>query len=43
MTEAETVVTLAVFQVPRGLGGSELDYSKLDPGASPSEAVTTGR
>jgi hypothetical protein len=42
-TVAAAVVTFAVFVVPHGLGGSPLDYSRLDAGAPPSEAVTTGR
>jgi hypothetical protein len=37
-----TVVTFAVFLVPHSLGGSELDYQKLDAGVSPKEAVRTG-
>ena len=43
MVVAATVVTFAVYLVPHSLGGSELDYEKLDAGASPSEAVPTGR
>ena len=37
------IVTLAVFLVPHSLGGSELDYARLDAGASPTDAVRTGR
>lgn len=41
-TVAATVVTLAVFVLPPSLGGGPLDYSRLDTGASPAEAVTPG-
>jgi hypothetical protein len=37
-----TVITFAVFMVPHSLGGSELDYQKLDAGVSPKDAVRTG-
>jgi hypothetical protein len=35
--------THAVFVAPHSLGGSPADYSRLDTGTSPAEAVTPGR
>ncbi len=37
-----TVVTLVVYLIPHSLRGSELDYSQVDQGVDPSEAVETG-
>ena len=38
-----TLVMLSVYLVPHSLRGSELDYSRLDQGAEPAEAIETGR
>ncbi len=38
-----TLVMLAVYLVPHSLRGSELDYSRLDQGTEPAEAIETGR
>lgn len=38
---AATVMT-AAYLIPHSLGGSTLDYSKVDQGIDPKEAVTTG-
>jgi hypothetical protein len=43
MVVAAAVITFVVYMVPHSLGGSELDYEKLDAGVPPWEAVTTGR
>jgi hypothetical protein len=37
------LVMTVVYLIPHSLRGSELDYSQIDKGASPSEAITTGR
>ncbi len=37
-----TVVMLVVYLIPHSLRGSELDYSLVDEGVDPSEAVETG-
>ncbi len=37
-----TVVMLVVYLIPHSLRGSELDYSQVDQGVDPSEAVETG-
>lgn len=42
-TVAAALVTLAVYLVPHSLRGSQLDYAKVEAGASASDAVTTGR
>jgi hypothetical protein len=39
---AATVVMLVVFLIPHSLRGSQLDYEKLEDGASPTEAIETG-
>lgn len=39
---AAAVVTVAIFLIPHSMMGSELDYSKLDKGIPPSQAVTQG-
>ncbi|MFW5947320.1 MAG: hypothetical protein ACOCUW_02400 [Gemmatimonadota bacterium] len=38
-----TVVMLVVYLVPHSLRGSQLDYSRLDDGVNPEEAIGTGR
>jgi hypothetical protein len=35
------IVMTVVYLIPHSLRGSELDYERLDQGASPTEAVTT--
>jgi hypothetical protein len=42
-TVAAALLTLAVYLVPHSLRGSQLDYTKVEAGASASDAVTTGR
>lgn len=37
-----TVVMLIVYLVPHSLRGSELDYTRIDEGADPTEAIETG-
>jgi hypothetical protein len=37
------VVMVAVYLIPHSTRGSELDYSQIDRGVDPSEAVETGR
>ena len=37
------IVMLVVYLIPHSLGGSQLDYSKVDEGVDPAEAVGTGR
>lgn len=39
---AATVVMLFVYVIPHSARGSELDYSKLDQGVPPSEAIDQG-
>jgi hypothetical protein len=34
---------LAVYLVPHSMRGSELDYSQLEEGVDPAEAIETGR
>jgi hypothetical protein len=38
-----TLVMLAVYLVPHSMRGSELDYSQLEEGVDPAEAIETGR
>ncbi len=38
-----TVVMTAVYLIPHSMGGSSLDYSKVDQGIHPSEAIQTGK
>jgi len=38
-----TVVMTAVYLIPHSMGGSSLDYSKVDQGIHPSEAIKTGK
>jgi hypothetical protein len=38
-----TVVMMGAYLIPHSLRGSELDYSQLDEGVPPSEAIETGR
>lgn len=38
-----TVAMLGVYLVPHSLRGSQLDYGRLEAGADPASAVTTGR
>lgn len=38
-----TVAMLGVYLVPHSLRGSQLDYGRLEAGADPKAAVTTGR
>jgi hypothetical protein len=37
------VVMVVVYLIPHSLRGSELDYSQLDQGVAPEEAIETGR
>jgi len=37
------MVMVVVYLIPHSLRGSELDYSQLDQGVSPADAVETGR
>lgn len=37
-----TVLMLAVYLVPHSLRGSELDYTRIDQGVDPADAVETG-
>ncbi|MCP4549858.1 MAG: hypothetical protein GY835_25665 [bacterium] len=37
------IVTMAVYLIPHSMGGSELDYSKLEQGVDPADAIGTGR
>jgi hypothetical protein len=36
------LVMLAVYMIPHSMRGSELDYSKVDAGVAPEEAIGTG-
>lgn len=36
------IVMLVVYLIPHSLGGSQLDYDKVDQGVDPSEAIETG-
>ncbi|MGD8726201.1 MAG: hypothetical protein PVH40_01085 [Gemmatimonadales bacterium] len=38
-----TVVMMAVYLIPHSAQGSELDYSQVDQGVAPEDAVTQGR
>jgi hypothetical protein len=38
-----TVVMMVVYLIPHSARGSELDYSQVDEGVAPEEAVTQGR
>lgn len=38
-----TIVMTAVYLIPHSMGGSTLDYSKVDQGIHPSEAIETGK
>lgn len=40
---AATLVMLAVYLVPHSFRGSQLDYSQIDQGVDPDEAIETGR
>jgi hypothetical protein len=42
-TLAAAVVMIAVYLIPHSLRGSQLDYSKVQPGAAAEGAITTGR
>ncbi len=37
------IVMTVVYIIPHSMGGSTLDYSKVDQGIKPSEAIKTGR
>ena len=37
-----TVVMLLMYLIPHSMGGSTLDYSKVDKGVNPKEAIKTG-
>ena len=37
-----TIVMLGIFMIPHSLYGSELDYSKLETGATVTEAIGSG-
>jgi len=39
---AAAIVMTAVYLIPHSMGGSELDYGKVDEGIHPSEAIGTG-
>jgi hypothetical protein len=39
---AATLVMMTVYLIPHSMRGSELDYSKLDQGVDPKEAIGTG-
>ncbi|MCC7520456.1 MAG: hypothetical protein IT220_02375 [Flavobacteriaceae bacterium] len=38
-----TIVMTSVYLIPHSMGGSTLDYSKVDQGIKPSEAIETGK
>ena len=38
-----TLAMMAVYVIPHSMGGSELDYSAVDQGLDPAEAIRTGR
>jgi Na+/melibiose symporter-like transporter len=38
-----TIIMTAVYLIPHSLGGSTLDYSKVDQGINPTEAIKTGK
>jgi len=38
-----TIVMTVCYLIPHSMGGSELDYSQVDQGIDPSEAIKTGR
>lgn len=38
-----TIVMTVCYLIPHSMGGSELDYSQVDKGIDPSEAIKTGR
>ena len=40
---AAAVVMTAVYMIPHSMGGSQLDYSAIDQGVDPAEAIRTGR
>jgi hypothetical protein len=40
---AATLVMMVVYLIPHSARGSELDYSQVDQGVSPEDAVTQGR
>lgn len=37
------LVMLAAYVVPHSLRGSELDYTRIDQGVDPEDAIETGR
>ena len=37
-----SVVMVAVYLIPHSMQGSELDYSKLEQGVDPKQAIGTG-
>jgi Na+/melibiose symporter-like transporter len=37
-----TIVMTSVYLIPHSMGGSTLDYSKVDQGIHPTEAIKTG-
>ncbi len=37
------VIMVAVYLIPHSMRGSELDYSKVDKGVSPADAIKTGK
>ena len=37
------LVMTVTYLIPHSMGGSELDYSKLDEVSDPKEAIRTGR
>lgn len=40
---AAAIVMTVCYLIPHSMGGSELDYSQVDQGIDPSEAIKTGR
>ena len=38
-----SLVMSAAYVIPHSMGGSELDYSQVDAGIDPAEAIETGR
>ena len=37
------VVMTGVYAIPHSMQGSELDYSKIEEGVSPEDAIGTGK
>ena len=40
---AATVVMMAVYLIPHSMRGSELDYSAVEQGVDPADAIRTGK